>query len=277
MKKYLLLAAFLNCVGLMAQNKVAEKVSELQRLKANFKTISVLSPTQNAINADVDKVVKDATLATLNVAKINEVVANQYEYIELEIPYQNQIIPVLLYKVNPFAEGFHVDTDKGKYIPYQKGVYYRGIIKGETNSVSAFNFFNGEFNGVLSSSELGNVVVGKLEKPKNQTDYIVYSDAKMKVLNQFDCHVKEGYIPPVKAKENTNKSTLSNRCVTIYFEVDNNLFLANNGDTTDTTNWMTSVFNNVQTLDNNDGISVALKSIYIWTDQDPYEGVGTSS
>ena len=218
MKKHLLVTALFCLINLLAQNKVAEKVSELQSLKANFRPISVLSPTQNVIDNEINKVVDGATLATINVATINEIVANHYETIELEIPYQNQNIAVLLYKVNPFAEGFHVDTDKGKNISYQKGVYYRGIIKGDTKSVGAFNFFNGEFNGVFSSSALGNVVVGKLVKPNNQTDYIVYSDAKMKVLNQFDCHTKDTE-SATQTNGNSNRNIASDRCVTMYFEV----------------------------------------------------------
>jgi len=276
MKKYLLVILLLNGFLINAQNKVAQKVEELQNLNANFKRVSVLTPIQNSDNSEINKVVDGATLALLNLDKINEIVANQYESLTLEIPYQNQIISVLLYKVNPFAEGFHVDTDKGKYIPYQKGVYYRGIIYGETNSVSSFNFFNGEFNGIVSSSTLGNIVIGKLDKPNNQKDYIVYSDAKMKVLNEFDCHTKEGTITK-NSNQETNRNGNSDRCVAFYFEIDNNLFVQNGSNTTTTTNWMTSVFNNVQTLFNNDGISVGLKSIFIWTDPDPYEGVGNSS
>ena len=265
--------------NLFAQNKVAEKVSELQGLKASFRPISVLNVTQNTINSDVNKVVDGATLATIKSEKINEIVANQYGTIELEIPYQNQNILVLLYKVNPFLEGFHVDTNKDKNIGYQKGVYYRGIIKGETNSVSAFNFFNGEFNGIISSSELGNIVVGKLNKVNNQSDYIVYSDAKMKVLNDFDCHVKDDTITN-NSDEHQNKSgnvVNSTRCVSFYFEIDNNIYIQNGSNTTTTSNWMTSLFNNIQTIFDNDGISTGLKSIFIWTDADPYEGVGTSS
>lgn len=277
MKKSLLLTALLCLSNLLAQNKVAEKVAELQGLKTSFQTISaVLIPTQNAINNDVNKVVEGATLATINFEKINDIVANKYETIELEIPYQNQNIAVLLYKVDPFKEGFHVDTDKAKNIDYQKGVHYRGIIKGETTSVSAFNFFNGEFNGVISGSGIGNIVVGKLIKPNNQTDYIVYSDAKMKVLNDFDCHVKEVTNLP-NAAGISNREINSTRCVGFYFEIDTNIYEANGSDTTATTNWMTSVFNNVETLYDNDGITVGLKSIFIWTDQDPYEGIGTTS
>jgi hypothetical protein len=281
MKKCLLITSLFCLANLFAQNKVAEKVSELQSLKSRFISVSVLSATQKTIDSDVNKVVEDATLASINFEKVNEIVANQYGTIELEIPYQNQNISVLLYKVNPFAEGFHVDTNKGKDIAYQKGVYYRGIIKGETHSVSAFNFFNGEFNGIISSSELGNIVVGKLNKINNQTDYIVYSDAKMKVLNDFDCHVKEEsiYNNIDKHQDNNRNGNVVNsaRCVSFYFEIDNNIYIQNGSNTTTTSNWMTSLFNNIQTIFDNDGISTGLKSIFIWTDADPYEGVGTSS
>jgi hypothetical protein len=277
MKKHLLLIMLFCAAGLFAQNKVGNKILELQKLKANFKPVPVLSSAQNSTSNDINKVVDGATLATVNLEKVNEIVSNQYEAIELEIPYQNQNIKVLLYKVNPFAEGFHIDTDKEKSISYQKGVYYRGIISGVTKSVSSFNFFNGEFNGMISSSELGNIVVGKLDKINNQTDYIVYSDAKMKVLNDFDCHVKDDNIPVRKRSGNTNRDINSERCVGLYFEIDNDLFVQNGSNSTTTTNWMTSVFNNVQTLYSNDDITVTLKSIYIWTEQDPYDGVGTSS
>ncbi|WP_264520137.1 M12 family metallo-peptidase [Flavobacterium sp. N1994] len=276
MKKYLLFTALLCLTHLVAQNKVAQKVVELQNLNANFKPISVLAVNQNGIDKEINKVVEGATVANIRLDKINEIVSNKYDYIELEIPYQNQMIPVLLYKVNPFVEGFHLDTNKGKNVAYEKGVYYRGCIKGETKSVSAFNFFNGEFNGIISSSEVGNIVVGKQNKLNNQSDYIVYSDAKLKVLNEFECHAKDKE-PTTNSAGSTNRNINSTRCVSLYFEIDNNLFVQNGSDTTTTTNWMTSVFNEVQTLYNNDGITVGLKSIFIWTDADPYEGIGTSS
>lgn len=275
MKKHLLVTMLFCLANLFAQNKVGEKVQELQRLNADFRPISVLNPTQN-VDQEVNKVVNGATLATLNLEKINEVLSNKYDAIELQIPYQNQNIAVLLYKVNPFAEGFHVDTNKEKNISYQKGVYYRGIIKGELQSVSAFSFFNGEFNGIISDAQFGNIVVGKLKTPNNQSNYIVYSDAKLKVLNEFECHFKDDQsILPQSGMENRDINSV--RCVTMYFEIDNNLYLANGASTVTTTNWMTSVFNNVQTLYTNDGITVTLKSIYIWTDLDPYEGIGDSS
>ena len=276
MKNYLLLTVLFCTTNLLGQNKIAENVSELIKMNADFKSITVLSPTQNIEDEDVNKVVDGATLASLNLEKINEIVFTQYETIELEIPYNNQNIALLLYKVDPFIEGFHIATDSNKNISYQKGVYYRGIIKGKTNTVSAFNFFNGEFNGVISSPDLGNLVIGKLEKPNNYSDYIVYSDAKMKVLHEFECHVKENQSNILK-DNNANSNVNSLRCVAFYFEIDYNIFQANGSNVTTTANWMTSVFNNVQTLFNNDGISSEIKSIFIWTTPDPYAAIATTS
>ena len=144
------------------------------------------------------------------------------------------------------------------------------------NSVSSFNFFNGEFNGIISSESLGNLVIGKLDKKGNQSDYIVYSDSKMNILNDWNCHVKED--DNIEIKNSTiNREANTLKCVTFYFEIDYTLFTQNGSSTTTTTNWMTSVFNNVQTLFTNDDITTALKSMFIWTSQDIYEGIGTSS
>jgi hypothetical protein len=71
MKKHLLVTSLFCLANLFAQNKVAEKVSELQGLKASFRPISVLTVTPNTIDSDVNKVVDGATLATIKSEKIN--------------------------------------------------------------------------------------------------------------------------------------------------------------------------------------------------------------
>lgn len=269
MKRILLFSLLLQCALLPAQNRIAKQVSELQTRNTNFKDFSVLQTKSNQFDAQVNGVVNDATLATVDVSKVNEIALNQYEAIKLQIPYQGQNIEVLLFKVTLFTEDFSLDTDKGKNVPYQKGAYYRGIVNGDVNSVSSFNFFNGEFNGIISGAQWGNLVIGKLDRPNNQSDYIVYSDAKMKVANDWDCFTKEeGYEIDQSAFAAREVNTL--KCVTFYFEVDYTLFTQNGSDVIATTNWMTSVYNNVQTLFTNDGITTALKSIFVWTSLDPY-------
>jgi hypothetical protein len=276
MKKHLLIILISFCFFTgFSQNKIAEKMQQLQIENKQFTPFLVLKEDNSITRNDINKVVTQATLAKVNLTKINQIAKGQNEYIEVEIPYNNQIIKIQLYQVDPFSEDFKIDTDKNKNIEYQKGVYYRGIVKDNMNSVASFNFFNGEFNGIFSSDEFGNVVVGKINKVNNQEDYIVYSDASLKVFNDFECHVKEENSTISEPTLNREINTV--KCVTFYFEIDYNLFQQNDNNTTTTTNWMTSVFNNVQTLFNNDGITTALKSIYIWTSQDPYENSGDAS
>ena len=272
MKNYLLILVTLIGFAGFSQQEVAKKITQLNAENTVFTPFSVLESSAYSPSSAVNAVVEKANYARLNTSGVAAILAQKKEFIELTIPYQNETITVQLYKINPFAEGFHLDSDTQKYIAYTPGLYYRGAIKNNPNSLVSFNFFANEINGIISSNELGNVVVGKLE---NSDTYIVYSDSDLKILNDFACAAKES--ATVKSSAIETAQPTSARCVTIYFEIDFDLYEANNNNTTTTTNWMTSVFNNVQTLYANDGISIAIKNIFIWTTQDPYDGIGTSS
>lgn len=277
MKKIFTIASLFSFVFLFAQNEVAKKIQELEASRVVFRPFTVLTASQNKPDENINKVVTDATLATIKTTVVNDIVANKYQFIELSFPYNGSIVKLDLYKVNLFAEGFHVDTDKAKNIAYEKGVHYRGIVKGDYNSVASFNFFPNELNGVASNIELNNLVIGKLDKINNVNDYIVYSDSKMQFGSGFECSYKDDESLHNDEPTIANREVNSLKCVTMYFEIDYNLFQLNGSDTATTTNWMTSVFNNVQSLYNADDITISLKSMFIWTTQDPYEGIGTSS
>lgn len=277
MRKFFTLFALCLFTGIFAQHKVAQKIAEYKSSNAKFTHFSVLSVVNDTPSREIARAVDNATFAHIRTEAVNDIAANKYQTIEVEVPYNGNVILVELYKVNLFDPNFHLDTDKSKNIGYNPGVYYRGIIKGDENSVASFSFFNNEMNGVVSGDDLNNLVIGKLDKANNVSDYIVYSDIKMRVPNGFNCSVTEDTPYNEPQSHGESREALTNRWVTMYFEIDYNLYLQNNSNTTTTTNWMTSVFNNVQTLYENDGITVSLKSLYIWTDQDPYEGIGTSS
>jgi hypothetical protein len=275
--KAYLVAVFTFCClqSTCGQNKMVLEVQKLQQDNVQFVPVSPLTIDASIDTKEVNKAVSNATLAKADDNKLNEIASGQWSFLELEIPYQNQNFKIQLYRVNPFSDNFSVDTDRNKDIQYQKGVYYRGMIKGNSQSVASFNFFNGTFNGVFSSQELGNIVVGKMDKPNNQNDYVIYSDANFLQANEFECHVNEKEGAPAPPEVNQSVNTL--KCVNLYFEIDYNLFQSNNSSTTQTANWMTSVFNNVQTLFANDGITVALNALYIWTNPDVFQNIGSSS
>lgn len=275
MKKLLTLGLLVFAGCLFAQKRVAKQVQELLSKKEIFYSYSVLSHSNIPLSAEVKKTVDKAGSAELQLDVLHQLMTDRKNTIEITIPYQRNNITVQMYRADVLAEGFHVDSPAQRNVGYNPGLYYRGIIKGDENSLVAFSFFNGELYGVISAEGIGNVVVAKVRKKNNVSDYVVYSDAALKIKHDFTCHTRD------EAQEqnpnNRSNDVLSAKCVTIYFEVDNDLYQDNGSSTTATTNWMTAVFNNVQTIYNNDGITTAIKSIYIWTTPDPYDGIGSSS
>ena len=274
MKNTFLYLCFMAFFSGFSQQEVPKKIVELISMKTKFELIVPFVEVPNTIDFEASKIIDKATFANLNFEEVNKIVANKYDNIQIDFPYQGRVFSLQLYKVNIFADGFHVDTNEKKSINYQKGVYYRGIVKGDMNSIVSFNFFKNECNGIVSNTELSNLVIGKLDKQNNLSDYIIYRDEDLKIRNDSGCHTKED---SEILEDKTTKNIQSTRCVTMYFEIDNNLFVANGSNSVTTTNWLTSVFNNVQTLYNNDGITTSLKSLFIWTTADPYNNIGNSS
>lgn len=269
MKKLYILTALFSAFSLFAQQKVAEQIQTLTAEGKTFKNVaplSVITP-QDSKTA----VVRNATFAVINEQMLTSILAEAPETFSLSVPYNNSVVTVQLYKVDIFAQGFHVDTDKQSNIAFTKGIHYRGIVEGDMKSVASFNFFESELNGIISSAEYGNLVVAKQLREDNG-NYIIYSDANLAIPNSFACHSQDPEDVAPQNQADSDQSVQSARCVTMYFEVDYDLYQQNNNSTQQTGNWMTSVFNNVQTLFNNDGISTALRSFYIWTTQDPYTG-----
>lgn len=261
-----------------SQNEIGKNVQKLDAKHTNYNLYALFTNSKKSQNATVNKVVENATTATINPVVLQQIQTLQPEHILLQIPYNNTQIEVKLYKVNLFTDDFQIDTNIRTNISYKKGVYYRGIINNDYTSVASFNFFENGCNGILSGDVYSNVVIGKLDVKNNSSEYIIYEDHNFKVAPNLKCATKDDQSSVSSENDLANhKSTNTTRCVTMYFEIDYNIYLQNGSDTTNTTNWMTSVFNNVQTLYNNDTINIALKSMYIWTTQDPYEGAGTSS
>ncbi len=277
MKKIITIIAVLFFFNVFSQQLISSKVQELNAKEITFKPYSVLTSYIETNTKSINKLVKKSSTAKINFQSVADLVKTKPDNIEIEIPYQGNAIKVQLYKVDLFAEGFHVDTDKAKNIPLEDGIYYRGIVKGDSNSTASFNFFNDEMNGIVSNSTLKNLVITKQNKQAIISDYIIYSDAELNVQNSFECHLVDKPNLVINTNQYKTLQALTTKCVTMYFEIDYNLFVKNSSSESTTNRWIVSVFNNVKTLYANDGINVSLRSVFIWTSPDPYEGIGTSS
>lgn len=268
-------------IGIFAQTPktIAQKITHLETQKVNFQKFNVLNITTKK-NSKIEKAVKNATLATIDQNSIQSIYQQKLETIEISIPYNGSVVDVVLYKVNPFSEGLYVETNLQKNVQYTPGIHYQGIVKGNTNSVASFNFFEDKFNGIISADDFGNLNVGKLTSENNKSDYIVYSDMNLTETPNWHCETDDfAKDPAIDQPESMHfeKSSMTEKCVTMYYELDYHLYFFNDSSIDETMDWLSSTFNNMMTLYNNDDITIALNHVFIWETQDPYQGSGGSS
>lgn len=268
--KKLLLVFWLVSAGLQAQHGNVARTLTNRLANATPYGLSPLQVNDVPTDTRYQKAVAGATIATLNPATLTSLFSARPDVIRLSLPYGGETLSVLMYKVEVTTADFEVRTDKGRVVTPSAGLFYRGILENHPESLAAFSFFRNGFSGIVSDPSIQNLNVAKLRIPGNTSQYIVYSDAKLNIPNNFQCHTSDKGALPVAPS--TGRGVTTERCATVYFEIDHDLYLANDSDTDETTNWMLALFNNVQTIYTNDEINTAIKSMYIWTEPDPYFG-----
>jgi len=249
-----------NIQGLIAQNKEFQSFD----LFSKSNDVSKMSKYQNAAS--------DVTVLDLNSTVLESLISAKSDEISFSVPYQNEEVELKLYRVNLFADDFQARDENGGLIDYSPGLYYRGIIGDNFNSVAAFSFFENKIMGIMSSGEFGNLNLGKT---KSDGDLVVYSDKNLSAENPFECGVDELKENQEYISQFTNdmlSKTLTENCVRIYYEIAYQPYLNNGSDETETLDWLSGIHNNISTLYSNDDITISLSEVMIWTSDDPYDG-----
>lgn len=273
MRKLLLLGSLLLSIFCIGQNvkPLARKIHEYEKLNYRTSKYDLFDVIDVSDLSNLRKIATDATVFRLNIPKIMKLLAESPEFLEVSFPFHgDNEITVQLYKQSIFADGFNVKTKKDELVSYKPGIYYRGIVKGDDNSLAAFSFFDNDVVGIISTPAMGNVVVGKL---KDSETFVSYSDSKLAIQNSFVCKSDElmkNKLQKSPQPSQLNQKTVTDNCVRTYYEVGYKPYENHGFNMTDTVNWMTAMHNNVETLYFNDDIRISLSEIYVWTTQDPY-------
>src|SRR5690606_27231641 len=140
---------------------VSTKVQELNSQK-EFKSYDLFSVDNNVYKATkYFTSATDVTVLNLDETQLQRLLTEAPEYIEVTIPYYNEMVEVELFKQNIFTESFIAKDEQGNLLDFTLGEYYRGAIKGDHESLAAISFFEGDVMGVISSYEHGNITVGR--------------------------------------------------------------------------------------------------------------------
>lgn len=251
---------------------IAKEVNDYHAQKVAFQSVSLFSLDNSGKQASYEKAAKDARVLKLDSRKLSNIISERPEAVEMTFPFEDRELTVEMVKVDIYSNDFKVETNKKVVTDYKKGVFYRGIIKGDNRSVVAFSFFDNDVIGVASAPNIGNVTLGKAI---NSEDFVVYNDQKLTGKNPFVCaadEMMENEKQKINYKPFSKSPQVTNSCVRVYYEVCNNPFQQNGSSVSATTNWISAVHNNINTLYVNDGVKMSLKTVFIWETADPYTG-----
>ncbi|MDP9956476.1 hypothetical protein J2X97_002135 [Epilithonimonas hungarica] len=274
LRLHLILLLLVSVFGFSQSRRfVAEEVKDYHSKKNRFKSVRLFDIDNSGKQMIYQSTARDLKVLSLDKAKLTGLLSERPEAMEFTFPFENGELVVEMVRTDIYAPEFSAETNKRKINDYKKGVFYRGIIKGDDKSVVAFSFFDNDVVGVASAVNIGNVTLGKA---KNSEDFVVYNDQKLTGTNPFICGVDEMMMNEKERisfdSKNAKAPQLTNNCVRIYYEICNKPFIENNSNITSTLNWISAVHNNINTLYINDGIKMSLKKVFIWETADPYTG-----
>jgi len=264
---------FLSILGFsQSLRPIAKEVDDYRTSKVAFQKVSPFELDKSGKQTVYEQAARDARVLKLDQKKLNTILVERPEALEMTFPFENTELTVEMVKTEIYSGDFKVETNKQAVADYKKGVFYRGIIKGDNKSVVAFSFFEDDVIGIASAPNLGNVTLGKAVDSK---DFVIYNDQKLTGKNPFICaadEMMENEKQKINYKPSSKAPQVTNSCVRVYYEVCFKPFQQNGSSLSATVNWISAVHNNINTLYVNDGVKMSLKTVFVWETADPYTG-----
>ncbi|MDF2156996.1 M12 family metallo-peptidase [Algoriphagus sp. CAU 1675] len=194
------------------------------------------------------------------------------ETILIDLPFETYQIEVLLEQVPSSFYSYDLVTSDGKSTSTNVGFkHYRGVVKGDLRSIVAFSFSENEVVGMIANDK-GNFNL----VPTNIGNYLLFNDQNLKKIEgQNDiCEGSDdvgmiNYPSNMLSAESKLSINSSLKCVELYFETEYDIF-QNKGSVSAVEFYVSSLFNQVAILYENENIGVEISQIFVWTSADPY-------
>ncbi|WP_108808632.1 M12 family metallo-peptidase [Aquimarina spinulae] len=274
MKRILTIAIAFFTVMSFAQTqpqKPSELVAQQKSSGSNFENTELFTATAKKSNLQIPKQLKDYVLLSLDQSKMKSLQGNFPNTMNLSIPGQKAAMSLDLVKVSIRTDDFSaIDMPSGKMLSRDNIAHYRGVVKGQSNSLVALSFYEDKVSGFISiDGQNGNLVVGPV---KNSKSHILYKDKEISYLYDFSCQVEDdiekgGYT--IEELADNPQSKAAAKCVKIFFDICTDI-VSDKGGAQAASNYIEAVFNQVAALYANDQISLKLSGTKAWTSNQPF-------
>lgn len=207
----------------------------------------------------------------INTTVFNAIHRDKPEFLSFSLPgHDGSDWMVDLIAGNIHSAGFTVLDATGRKVASPMGLYYRGMIRGNPNSLVSLSFSNDNIGGFISDE------TGNYELTRVQDSYTLIPASGIK--SEIVCDVKDEVIRMAADQVNTLRADdfVNCRPVEIYFEADHTLFSAF-GSIEATTEYVNRLFTQVATLFENEGIEIKISGLKVWDSPDPYEAARSNS
>lgn len=246
--------------GVFAEKAIPEQIRKFS--DKEFISLPLLIPSSSEY-PEVKNEVTDYKLFNIDHNVVKQIIKTNPDFIRLSIGNTK----LILYRVNILTDDFKIQTSENEFFDGIPIVNYRGIIENDYNSLASITISEKEVCGFYSDAT-SNKIIGKLQ---TRDVHIVYDDRSLISREHFSCQT----IPNNNVKKPLNSvASTTSKCVRFYLEVDNDIYVGRGSDLTNVTNFIEGAFAQVATLYANDGISIKISQIYVWTTPDPFVGPG---
>lgn len=261
--------------SVVAQKPVPAKIIAAKNNGVDFPKFNFI---ENRVNEDAGVLFYDKlseySLISLNAAALFEFRMTAPETFTLDIPFMDTVLTLELIRNEILTDDFEISLSDGSAAPeHKRGLFYNGMVKGNTESLVAVTIFSNHIMAVISTKQYGNIVIGKVLPDAEINYHIIYSDKKLIVDIPFKCEFndEEDIVSPLPEDDEMEVAEMlgGGICVRVYFEVDHEMYLGMGG-ITETEDYIVGVFNNTETIFENDDVAVILSEIFIWTSDDPF-------
>ncbi len=278
MIKYLKYFIFLFIIELHGQesNIISEAIQSAKNSGQQFTAITHLLTPLSQISVSAATIPANYFNYSTNTSE--QVLNNPSKYITLNIPSGSDILILDLMEVPASFYDFKVETNSGKNIDDStlNGKHYRGMVRGQDNSLAALSIYNNKIMGIISTSDGKILNIGKISGDSN---HVLYDEADLIEPPVFECGNNSDYISDdlqlLYDNLQNNSSvqtvaTMNDKCIKIYFETDYEIYQNLDYSTANVIEFVMGLFNQVAALYTNESINVELSEIFIWDTDDIY-------
>ena len=253
------------------------------KVKYSFSRINLFE-IQNTpfTKSDIARDIKKATNLKIDKTVLNNLFRNKNPHITLSLPLDSKnSVTLELKEVQLLSDDFKLATSNNVVQSFIKGVFYRGIVSGEENSIAAISIFENLVMGVVSS-EAGTFNIGPVNDNSNNTNYIIYNEKDLLVNNDFKCKVDGLDMHLYKTDDNQSSHKETGDAITgrlpvkIYIEADYKLYQDKGSDINAVGSFISGFYNSVATIYQNEFIPIQISSIVVWDTPDPYRFLNDS-